>query len=377
MVVLQDGDIDPLGVLSAGNTGAFASSSGVSNYDPLTRTSSAVPASSSVSSSTDKKQPPQTVKAQWKAHTDRVLAKFETVTFKIQAVRLHTRSRTRSLRRPGSPHTLTFALSIHLSRCTEHAGSPRPRAYVASSPLSIELYSLTYSRLALCACPDDLSYASRSAFQPESDSSSAHVLKKTRERLEELERPSRSSGAKRSSSDATVEMTQSEYVGKLQAMERELVRAWEQNEKVAALRIAIKCVKLLGDTTSSPQLYPCVFVLVTDVLDTFGALVFDRIRARASEDANALPLATPLSDNFVSTDVNIQAKETCRNWFYKTACIRELLPRMYVDRVACSMSPRLSRPTLLCIVTLRLRCSSATASSATASTRRSSRACQT
>lgn len=180
---------------------------------------------------------------------------------------------------------------------------------------------------------DEISWTSKAGFQQESDesgTSSIHVIKKTRERLEELERKPRSGGSRRTGGDATVEMTQSEYVEKIRLMEKELVAAWDQNQKVAALRIAIKCVKLLGDTSSSPQLYPCVFVLVSDVLDTFGDLVFERIKVRASEDENGQPLPTPLSENFVTSDVNIQAKETCRNWFYKTACIRELLPRMCV-----------------------------------------------
>ncbi|TYZ57033.1 hypothetical protein PybrP1_009786 [[Pythium] brassicae (nom. inval.)] len=279
LVLLQDGDVDPLGVLGGAFTSLESASSGGASesLDDATTLRLKPDAAGSAAPSTTKKQAPETVKQQWKAHKDRVLAKFENVTFKIKANMLEARD-----------------------------------------------------------LESEASWSSASGFQVESDKPGGVLaLKKTRERLEELERTRRGNGSgsssRRAGGDATVEMTQSEYVAKLRQMEHELVGAWNQNQKVAALRIAIKCVKLLSDTSSSPQLYPCVFVLVSDVLDTFGDLVFARIKARASEDENGQPLPTPLAESFVSSDVNIQAKETCRNWFYKTACIRELLPRIYIE----------------------------------------------
>jgi hypothetical protein len=82
-----------------------------------------------------------------------------------------------------------------------------------------------------------------------------------------------------------------------------------------------------------PAFYPSMFVLVTDVLDTFGRCVFERLRSAAVEEQARMGSARggALPEDFAAGDVGAEARETCRNWIYKTACIRELLPRLYVE----------------------------------------------
>lgn len=84
-----------------------------------------------------------------------------------------------------------------------------------------------------------------------------------------------------------------------------------------------------------PQFYPSMFVNLTEILDTFGTLVFERIKTKseeqsASQAGRGQPKVRVPAD-FVASDISSEAKETCRNWFYKTACIRELLPRLYIE----------------------------------------------
>ncbi|EQC26630.1 hypothetical protein SDRG_15570 [Saprolegnia diclina VS20] len=152
---------------------------------------------------------------------------------------------------------------------------------------------------------------------PQTDSS---AIRKARARLEQLENKKEPEGA-----SSTVEVSKTEYIDRVKTLQTDFVAAWLDDQKVLALRIAIKCFKLLGDV-SFPKLYPCMFVLVSDVLDCFGSHVYNRILAKAEET-----LEKPLASNFTSNDICIEAKETCRNWFYKTSCIRELLPRIYTE----------------------------------------------
>uniref|UniRef100_A0A3B3ZX31 VPS35 endosomal protein-sorting factor-like n=1 Tax=Periophthalmus magnuspinnatus TaxID=409849 RepID=A0A3B3ZX31_9GOBI len=120
---------------------------------------------------------------------------------------------------------------------------------------------------------------------------SSAVSEKVRTRLEELD-----------------DLEEQDYANRIEELNQSLKEAWASDQKVKALKIVIQCAKLLSDT-SVIQFYPSKFVLITDIMDTFG-------------ESTCLTF---------SHNVNDTAKETCLNWFFKIASIRELLPRLYVE----------------------------------------------
>ncbi|KAJ1485032.1 hypothetical protein T484DRAFT_1893213 [Baffinella frigidus] len=118
-----------------------------------------------------------------------------------------------------------------------------------------------------------------------------------------------------------------EYVTHMTELNEELIRAWNNEERVKALKMAIQCSKLLGDS-STPQFYPSLFVLVTEVLDSFGRLVFERIKQKGLTASGKKKVRV---QEFEPSDVTDEARETCKNWFYKIASIRELIPRLFME----------------------------------------------
>lgn len=76
------------------------------------------------------------------------------------------------------------------------------------------------------------------------------------------------------------DLTQQEYQLKIEQLNQELIQAWKTDQRVKALKIAIQCTKLLADT-SVISFYPSQFVLITDILDNFGKLVYERLRTKA------------------------------------------------------------------------------------------------
>lgn len=79
-------------------------------------------------------------------------------------------------------------------------------------------------------------------------------------------------------------LTQQEYISKIQLLNTELVSAWKTDQRVKSLKIAIQCSKLLSDPSSVMQFYPSKFVLITDTLDTFGRLVYDRLKLKSESE---------------------------------------------------------------------------------------------
>ncbi|KAK7918891.1 hypothetical protein WMY93_010175 [Mugilogobius chulae] len=157
---------------------------------------------------------------------------------------------------------------------------------------------------------------------------SSAVSEKVRTRLEELD------DLEEGSQRELLNLSQQDYANRIEELNQSLKEAWASDQKVKALKIVIQCAKLLSDTAVI-QFYPSKFVLITDIMDTFGRLVFDRIWSMCSEPQ-------PLSDTFTCDDVHDTAKETCLNWFFKIASIRELLPRLHPSlHVGMEVAPQL------------------------------------
>uniref|UniRef100_A0A7N4NJ70 VPS35 endosomal protein-sorting factor-like n=1 Tax=Sarcophilus harrisii TaxID=9305 RepID=A0A7N4NJ70_SARHA len=174
--------------------------------------------------------------------------------------------------------------------------------------------------------------------------STSAMSEKVRTRLEELD------DLEEGSQRELLNLTQQDYMNRIEELNQSLKDAWASDQKVKALKIVIQCSKLLSDT-SVIQFYPSKFVLITDILDTFGKLVYERILSMCMDNRSIL------SDHFSPENVNDTAKETCLNWFFKIASIRELIPRFYVEAAILNCNKFLSKtgiseclPRLTCMI---------------------------
>lgn len=119
----------------------------------------------------------------------------------------------------------------------------------------------------------------------------------------------------------TKAMRQQQFIDQIHENIKGLNESWRANQKVNALKIAIQSGKMLGNS-SVMQFYPSKFVMVVDILQQFGKLVFERI----------LSMCGGMSADSIDPDkVPENAKEICLNWMMKISSIRELLPRILTE----------------------------------------------
>ncbi|VDM63130.1 unnamed protein product [Angiostrongylus costaricensis] len=129
------------------------------------------------------------------------------------------------------------------------------------------------------------------------------------------------------------ETSQNEFVSHVNKLRELLITAWQDNKRIEAVRVdAILVTELarLLSAPTTPSFFPVQWVLVTDILDLFGKLVYDRLFLKANEERKAAGCAA-LQSNFVSDDILSDTTEVARNWFCKIADIKEVVPRFYVE----------------------------------------------
>lgn len=144
-----------------------------------------------------------------------------------------------------------------------------------------------------------------------------YKIEKGRNRLEEIQ------GDKTNSQFNII--TSGEYVAKMEVLKREMLQKWEVEDKVGTLKIIIHCTKMLNDVFT-PKFYTHKFLILSDILDNFAKLVYERIYKLAFNGDKSIDFNS-INPSIVPSN----ARDICSNWIYKCSCIRELLPRIYID----------------------------------------------
>ena len=144
-----------------------------------------------------------------------------------------------------------------------------------------------------------------------------YKIEQGRNRLEEIE-------GEKSSKMFNI-ISSGEYVAKMEVLKRELLQKWEVEDKVGTLKIIIHCTKMLNDVFT-PKFYTHKFLIITEILDIFSKLIYERIYKLSFNNDKS----TDFND-ITPSIINNTAKDICYNWILKCSCIRELLPRIYID----------------------------------------------
>ena len=121
---------------------------------------------------------------------------------------------------------------------------------------------------------------------------------------------------------ATNGMSQSEFTHFMDTCSNQLSNFWNGDQRVQVVKLTIQLSKMLSESnTDSSSSFELAFFAIADIISFFGQLVFDRLVAKSPG----------LKVGFSLEDVTMQARELCKNWLFKVASIRELVPRFYLE----------------------------------------------
>ncbi|KAL0803977.1 hypothetical protein Bca101_096467 [Brassica carinata] len=145
-------------------------------------------------------------------------------------------------------------------------------------------------------------------------------------------------GSEKTSLEETAKvMDQQEYLAKVRELIDGITKAWEAEDRVTSLKLSIKVTKLLMDTTVL-QFYPTVFVVVTDMLDMVGDMVWERIKEKAEHDVDGTIICTLPSMHLYSNPIVLSLK---RPLVMSVMIFKQVISASKQERLAITGSAKL------------------------------------